>query len=112
MNLRWLGHVARMRETRNESRILVWNLFENGYLEARERDGKITITGSYKTVSEDRTWMEVDQDRAKWRALVSVMLNIGFCYHSDGFIWGSYIIHNIKYLPYLVHLQWNYHIKD
>jgi hypothetical protein len=43
MRMSWAGHVVRMEETRNQYRILVWNLKERDYLGDLGVDGETLL---------------------------------------------------------------------
>jgi hypothetical protein len=74
--LRWAGHVARMREERGAYRILV------GRPEGRRPPGRPrcrwedNIKMDIREVGwEDMNWIELAQDRDRWRALVNAGMN-------------------------------------
>jgi hypothetical protein len=79
MRMRWDGHVARMRYTRNACKILI-----------RRTEGERSV-GRYKHRWEDNIrmdprervwegmdWIQLVQDRDQWRALVIMVINLRF----------------------------------
>jgi hypothetical protein len=73
--MRWSGHVARMEETRGAYRILV------GRPEGRRPLGRPRRTweDNIKMAQEvgwSMDWIELAQDRDRWRALVNAAMNL------------------------------------
>jgi hypothetical protein len=75
--MRWAGHVARIGEGRGVYRVLV------GKLEVRRSMGRSrnrwedNIRMDLQEVGRGCVdWMELAQDRDRWRALVSVVMNL------------------------------------
>ena len=75
--MRWAGHVARMGEGRGVHRVLV------GKPEGKRPLGRPRCRGedNIKIVLQEvgggcGDWMELAQDRDRWRALVSTMMNL------------------------------------
>jgi hypothetical protein len=72
--MRWAGHVARMGEKRNVYRILV------GKPEGKRPLGRKWVDNIKMDLREigwdGVDWMDMAQDRDKWRALVNTVLNL------------------------------------
>jgi hypothetical protein len=74
--MRWAGHVARVGETTGEYRILV------GRLEGRRPLGRPrcrwedNIKMAVQEVGWNMDWIELAQDRDRWRALVNAVMNL------------------------------------
>jgi len=76
--IRWAGHVARLGEGRGVYRVLVGKPEGKRSLGRRRRRWEDNIKMDLQEVgggSED--WMELAQDRDRWRALVSTVINLG-----------------------------------
>jgi hypothetical protein len=52
------------------------DLRERGYLEDLSVDGNIKLTWINKKWDEGMDWIEVAQDRHKWRAAVNAVMNL------------------------------------
>ena len=68
--MRWVGHVARMGEGRGVHRVLVGKPEGKSYWGDPDVDGRIILRWIFRKwegVCED--WMELSQDRDRWRAL-------------------------------------------
>jgi hypothetical protein len=75
--MRWAGHVARMGETRNAYKILVGNPEGKRPLERRRRRWVDNIKMDLREIGWDgRDWIDLDQDRDQWRALVNTVMNL------------------------------------
>jgi len=64
-----------MEEGRGVHRVVVGNLRERGHWEDPDVDGRIIlrwIFGKWEGVGD---WMELAQDRDRWRALVNTVMN-------------------------------------
>jgi hypothetical protein len=73
--MRWAGHVARMGEDRGVHRVLVGNPEGEAIGETRRR-WEDNIKMERQEVGGGRgDWMELAQDRDKWRALVGTVSN-------------------------------------
>ena len=75
--MRWVGHVARMGEGRVVHRVLVGKPERKRPLGRRRRRWEDNIKMDLQEVGGAcGDWMELAQDRDKWRALVSTVRNI------------------------------------
>jgi hypothetical protein len=77
--MRWVRHVARMKEGRSVHKVLV------GKPERKRPLGRTTRRCEDNTKMDLQEvgrgcgdWMELAQDRDRWRALVSTVMNFGF----------------------------------
>jgi hypothetical protein len=74
--MRWAGHVARMGEDRGVHMVLVGKPEEKRLLERPRRRWEDNIKIDLQEVGGDRgDWMELAQDRDRWRALVGTVRN-------------------------------------
>jgi hypothetical protein len=74
--LRWAGHVARMEEGRGAHKMLVKKPEGKRPLERPRRRWEDNIKMDLQEVGGGvGDWMELAQDRDKWRALVSTVMN-------------------------------------
>jgi hypothetical protein len=73
--MRWVGHVARM-EKRNAYRILVGKPEGKRPLGRPRRMWVDNIKTDLRELGWDGVWIEMAQDRDKWRALVNTVLNL------------------------------------
>jgi hypothetical protein len=72
--MRWAGHVARMGEDRGVHRVLVGKHEGKGPLGRPRHRREDNIKMDLQEVGGDRgNWMELAQDRDKWRALVGTV---------------------------------------
>ena len=74
--MRWAGHVARMEEGRGVHRVLVGKPEGKNHWGDQDVDGRIILRWIFRKwegVCGD--WMELAQDRDRWRALVSTVMN-------------------------------------
>ncbi|KAJ4433414.1 hypothetical protein ANN_15673 [Periplaneta americana] len=75
--LRWVGHVARMGESRNACRVLVGRPEEKRPLGRPRRRWEDNIKMDLREVGyEDRNWINLAQDRDRWRAYVRAAMNL------------------------------------
>jgi hypothetical protein len=75
--MRWAGHVARMGEERGVHRVLVGKPEGNRPLGRPRRRWEDNIKMDVEEVGGGRgDWMELAQDRDRWRALVSTVKNL------------------------------------
>ena len=73
--MRWAGHVARMGEKRGAYRVLVRKPEEKNHLLDQDVDGRIILRWIFRKWGGCGDWMELGQDRDRWRALVSAVVN-------------------------------------
>ena len=75
--IRWAGHVAHMVERRGVYRVLVGNPEGKRPLGRPRRRWEDNIKMDLQDVGRDcGDWMELAQDRDRWRALVSTVMNL------------------------------------
>ncbi|KAJ4438379.1 hypothetical protein ANN_14324 [Periplaneta americana] len=75
--LRWAGHVARMGESRNAHRVLVWRPEGKRPLGRPRRRWEDNIKMDLREVGyDDREWINLPQDRDQWRAYVRAAMNL------------------------------------
>jgi hypothetical protein len=75
--VRWAGHVARMGENRNAYRLLVGNPEGRRPLGRPRRRWLDNIRMDLVDVGwGDAYWIDLAQDRDRWRALVNLILNL------------------------------------
>jgi hypothetical protein len=74
--MRWAGHVARMGEGRGVPRVLVGNPEGTRLLERPRRRWEDNIKRDLQKLGGGcGDWMERAQDRDRWRALMSTVMN-------------------------------------
>ncbi|KAJ4434216.1 hypothetical protein ANN_22764 [Periplaneta americana] len=75
--LRWAGHVARMGESRNAYRVLVGRPEGKRPLGRPRRRWEDNIKMDLREVGyDDRDWINLAQDRDRWRAYVRAAMNL------------------------------------
>ncbi|KAJ4450967.1 hypothetical protein ANN_02402 [Periplaneta americana] len=75
--LRWAGHVARMGESRNAYRVLVVRPEGKRPLGKPRRRWEDNIKMDLREVGyDDRDWINLAQDRDRWRAYVRAAMNL------------------------------------
>ena len=76
--MRWAGHVARMEEGRGVRKVLVGKPEGKRPLGRPRRRWENNIEMDLQEVGRGcEDWMELAQDRDRWRALVSMVMNFG-----------------------------------
>ncbi|KAJ4435487.1 hypothetical protein ANN_18103 [Periplaneta americana] len=79
--LRWVGHVARMGESRNAYRVLVGRPEGKRPLGRPRRRWEDNIKIDLREVGYDgRDWINLAQDRDQWRAYVRAAMNLRFLF--------------------------------
>jgi len=76
--MRWAVHVARMGEGRAVHRVLVGKPEGKGPLGRPRRRWEDNIKMDLREVGGGGGWMELAQDRDRWRALVNKVMNFRF----------------------------------
>jgi len=74
--MKWVGHVARMREGRVVHRVLVGKPEGKRPLGRPRRRWEDSIKMDLREVGGVGDWMELAQDRDRWRALVNTVMNL------------------------------------
>ena len=75
--MRWAGHVARMGERRGVYRVLVWKPEVKRPLGRTRRRWEDIIKMDLQEVwLRGKDWIELVQDRDRWRALVKAVMNL------------------------------------
>jgi len=75
--MRWAGHVARVGESRIVYRVLVGKSEEKRPLESPKRKWEDNIKMDLQEVGfEGMDWIDVAQDRDRWRALLNALMNL------------------------------------
>jgi len=74
--MRWAGHVARMGERRGVHRVLVEKPEGKRPLGRPRRRWEGNIKMDLREVGGGGDWMELAQDRDRWRALVNTAMNL------------------------------------
>ena len=73
--MRWVGRVARMGERRGVHRVLVGKPEGKRPLGRPRRKWEDNIKLDLREVGRGGDWMELVQDRDRWRALVNTVMN-------------------------------------
>ena len=75
--MKWAGNVARIRERRGVYRVLVWKPEGKRSLGRPRRRWEDNIKMDLQEVGrEGMDWIELAQDRDRWRALVNAVMNL------------------------------------
>ena len=77
--MRWVGHVARMEEERGVHKVLVGKHEGKNHWGDQDVDGRIILRCIFRKWEGvvGTGWSELAQDRDRWRALVSTVMNFG-----------------------------------
>jgi len=73
--MRWVGHVVRIGEGRSVHRVLVGKPEGKRSLGRPRRRWEDNIKVDLQEVGGGADWMELAQDRDRWRALVNTVMN-------------------------------------
>jgi hypothetical protein len=88
--LRWAGHVARMGERRGAYRALVGKPEERRPLGRPKRRWEDNIKTDLREVGWGGIdWIDLAQDRDRWRALVNAVMNLRVPYNAGNFLSSS-----------------------
>jgi len=74
--MRWVGHMARMGEGRGVHRFLVGKPEGKRPLGRSRRRWEDNIKMELREVGGGGEWMELTQDRDRWRAVVNTVMNL------------------------------------
>jgi len=74
--MRWAGYVADMGEGRGVHRVLVGKPERKRPLGRPRRRWENNIKMDLREVGEGKDWMELAQNRDRWRALVNTVMNL------------------------------------
>jgi len=72
----WAGHVARMRESIGAYRVLVGKSEGKDHLENPGVDGSMIFRWILRKWDVGMDWIDLAQDRDRWRALVKAAINL------------------------------------
>ena len=85
--MRWAGHVGRMGERRGVHRLLVGKPKEKRPLGRPRHRWEDNIKMDPQEVGcGGADWIEVAQDRDRWRALVNAVMNLRVLYNAGNFL--------------------------
>jgi len=73
--MRWAWHVACMGERRGYKGFWWGNLREKDHLQDPGVDGRIILRGIFRKWVGGMNWIDLAQDRDRWRALVNAVMN-------------------------------------
>jgi len=87
--MRWTGHVARVGEWRGVYRVLVGKCEGKRPLWSPRRRWENNITMDLqKVVCGGMDWIELAQDRDRWRALMNAVMNLRVPSNAGNFLTG------------------------
>ena len=85
--MRWAGHVLRMGERRGVYRVLLWKPEEKRPLGRSRLRWEDNIKMDFQEVEfGDMDWIDLAQDRDRWRALVNKVMNLRVPYNAGNFL--------------------------
>ena len=73
--LKWVGHVARMEAGEVHTKLCWGKMMEGDHLEDPGLEGRIILKCAFKKWDGDRDWIDLAQDRDRWLAVVSAVMN-------------------------------------
>jgi hypothetical protein len=73
--MRLAGHVARIEDRRGAHKVLVGRLDENNHLEDVSVYSRIILRRIFDKRIGGLDWIDLAQDRNRWRALVNAVMN-------------------------------------
>jgi len=76
--MRWAGHVARVGRGKAYTGFWWGNLRERYHLEDPGVDGMIILKWFFRKWDGVVDWVDLVQDRNRWRALVNAVMNLRF----------------------------------
>jgi hypothetical protein len=104
--MKWAGNVARMGEQRGTYRILGGRPQGRRPLGRPRRRWEDNITMDLQEVGWGMGWIELPQDRDRWRAVVNAVMNLRIPYNAGNFFTsretvsfsGRPLLHGVSYL--------------
>jgi hypothetical protein len=86
--MRWAGHVARMEEGRDVYRVLVRRPKGKRPLGRPRRRWEGNIKMDLREIEIDgANWIQLVQDRVRWRAFVNTMINLRVSQRKQATVW-------------------------
>ena len=70
------GHIASVGWRKGAHRVWWGNLRERDHMEDSGVDGRIIFRCILRNLEGDTDWIDVTQDRDRWRALVNAVMNL------------------------------------
>jgi hypothetical protein len=74
--MRWAGNIARMGKREVHTEFWWGDLKEGDYLGDPDVDGRIILKWILKKLDGGMDWIELAEDRDRWRALVNALMNL------------------------------------
>jgi hypothetical protein len=74
--MRWAGYVARMGKREVDTGFWWGDLREGDHLGDPGTDGRIILRRIFKKRDRGMNWIELAEDRDRWRALVNTVMNL------------------------------------